>query len=283
MATTARSIKTQGRIDSVLVHTILILVTITTLIPFYWMVTTSLKLENQLFKVPPDIFPFPPNWSFYPAVFESAPMVRALWNSTKIAVLATLGTLFTSSLAAYAFAKIRFPIKGAIFILFLATLMIPGQVTLIPLYIVFSRIGWVDTHWPLIVPGVLINAYGVFMLRQFMMGVPDAYVESAKIDGANHFRIYWNIMLPFCKPALITLGLFTFIGSWNNFLGPLIFLSTDTKFTVPLIINSFRTIYYVQWGLLMAAATVAVIPILLLYLVAQRFFIEGITLAGLKG
>jgi multiple sugar transport system permease protein len=227
--------------------------------------------------------PVPLNLSNYPAVFATMPMLRALWNSTKIAVLATFGTLCTSSLAAYAFAKVRFRGKQAFFLSFLSTLMIPGQVTLIPLYILFSRIGWIDTHWPLIVPTVLINAYGVFLLKQFMEGIPNAYVESAKIDGANHFRIYRAIMLPLCKPALVTLGLFTFIGNWNNFLGPLIFLNTDTQFTVPLIINSFRTVYYVQWGLLMAAASVAVVPVLVLYLLAQRFFIEGITLSGLKG
>jgi multiple sugar transport system permease protein len=247
------------------------------------MVSTAFKVDQDIFKFPPDLLPSPLNLANFPAVFENAPMVRAMFNSTKIAVLATAGTVFTSSLAAYAFAKIKFRMKNVLFILFLATLMIPGQVTLIPLYILFSRIGWIDTHWPLIIPPVMINTYGVFLLRQFMLGIPDAYVESAKLDGANHFRIYWNIMLPLCKPALVTLALFSFIGSWNNFLGPLIFLSTDTQFTVPLIINSFRTIYYVQWGLLMAAATIAVLPILVLYLFGQRFFIEGITLAGLKG
>lgn len=273
--------RTRG--ENALIHLLLLAIAFTTFLPFYWMVSTSLKFDESIFKLPPDIVPTPLNLSNYPAVFSTMPMARALYNSSKIAVLVTFGTLFTSSLAAYAFAKIRFRKKQVFFVTFLSTLMIPGQVTLIPLYILFSRIGWIDTHWPLIVPAVLINAYGVFLLKQFMEGIPDAYVESAKIDGANHFRIYWNIMLPLCKPALVTLGLFSFIGSWNNFLGPLIFLNTDTLFTVPLIINSFRTVYYVQWGLLMAAASVAVIPIMLMYLGAQRFFIEGITLSGLKG
>lgn len=271
------------RVENTAIHGVLLLVALFTFLPFYWMVSTSLKQDENIFRFPPDILPLPLNLSNYPAVFATMPMVQALFNSTKISVLATAGTVFTSSLAAYAFAKIRFRGKQAFFVSFLSTLMIPGQVTLIPLYILFSRIGWIDTHWPLIVPTVLINAYGVFLLKQFMEGIPDAYVESAKIDGANHFRIYRAIMLPLCKPALVTLGLFTFIGNWNNFLGPLIFLNTDTQFTVPLIINSFRTVYYVQWGLLMAAASVAVIPVLALYLLAQRFFIEGITLSGLKG
>jgi multiple sugar transport system permease protein len=274
---------TSIRKGSVGVHLILMLAALAMIAPFYWMVSTSLKVDEDVFKIPPDLIPNPLNTANYPQVFELQPMARAFFNSTYIALVATVGTVFTSSLAAYAFAKVRFGGKGILFTTFLATIMIPGQVTLIPLYILFSRIGWIDTHWPLIVPAVLLNAYGIFLLKQFMEGIPTAYVESAKIDGASHFQIYSRIMLPLCKPALVTLGLFSFIGNWNNFLGPLIFLNTDTKFTVPLLINSFRTVYYVQWGLLMAASSVAVLPVLVLYLFAQRFFVEGITLSGLKG
>lgn len=266
-----------------LIHLILLIVAAAMVAPFYWMVITSLKLDDDIFKMPPSLIPDPITWSHYPKVFELMPMAQAFFNSIKIAVLSTLGTLITCSLAAYAFAKIRFGMKNVLFAAFLSTIMIPGQVTLIPLYILFSKIGWIDTHWPLIVPQVLLNAYGVFLLKQFMEGVPTAYIESAKIDGANHFQIWWRILLPLCKPALITLGVFTFVGNWNNFLGPLIFLNTDTKFTVPLVINAFRTAYSVEWGLLLAASTVAVIPVTLLYLAFQRYFVEGITLSGLKG
>jgi multiple sugar transport system permease protein len=268
---------------NLLIHGILLLGAITCLVPFYWMLVTSLKVDEAVFKMPPDIIPNPVNTANYQKVFELAPMTLALFNSTKIAVISTVGTLFTCSLAAYAFAKIRFRGKAAFFATFMATLMIPGQVTLIPLFILFSRIGWTDTHLPLIVPTVLINAYGVFLLKQFMEGIPNAYVEAAKLDGANHFQIYWKCILPLCKPAVVTLGLFTFLGSWNNFLGPLIFLSSEDQFTVPLIINSFRTVYYVQWGFLMAAACIAVVPILALYVFAQRFFIQGVSMSGLKG
>jgi multiple sugar transport system permease protein len=265
------------------VHLILLLVAALMLVPFYWMIATSLKVDEDIFKVPPDLIPNPLNWENYPKVFDLQPMANALLNSLKIAILVTVGTLFTCSLAAYAFAKIKFKFSGVLFGIFLATIMIPGQITLIPLYIVFSKIGWVDTQLPLIVPGILLNAYGIFLLKQFMETVPTDYVEAAKLDGANHLQIYWRIMLPFCLPALVTLGLFTFLGNWNNFIGPLIFLNSESQFTVPLIINSFRTVYYVQWGLLMAASCVAVLPVLVLYLVAQRFFIQGIALAGLKG
>ncbi len=265
----------------ILLHLFLLLVVFILIIPFYWMIATSLKMDEDIFKSPPDIIPNPLNLDNYPQVFE--PMKAALLNSLKIALSVTLGTLFTCSLAAYAFAKIKFKFRSIIFGLFLATLMIPGQITLIPLYIVFSKIGWIDTPLPLIVPGILLNGYGIFLLKQFMESIPDEYVEAAKLDGANHFQTYWQVMLPFCTPALVTLGLFTFLNSWNNFIGALIFLNSDTQFTVPLVISSFRTVHYQQFGLIMAAACVGVVPILVLYLLAQKFFIEGINLAGLKG
>jgi multiple sugar transport system permease protein len=264
-----------------LLHLFLLLVVFALIIPFYWMVATSFKMDEDIFKSPPDIIPNPLNLENYPQVFE--PMKGALLNSLKIALSVTLGTLFTCSLAAYAFAKIKFKFRNIMFGLFLATIMIPGQITLIPLYIVFSKIGWIDTPLPLIVPGIMLNGYGIFLLKQFMESIPDEYIEVAKLDGANHFQTYWRVMLPFCTPALVTLGLFTFLNSWNNFIGALIFLNSDTQFTVPLVISSFRTVHYQQFGLIMAAACVAVVPILILYLLAQKFFIEGINLAGLKG
>ena len=191
--------------------------------------------------------------------------------------------MLTSSLAAFAFAKMSFPGEKKLFGLIFATMLIPSQVTLIPLYVVFSKIGWIDTHLPLIVPQIMVNAYGVFLIRQFMMTVPDSYIEAAKLDGAGYLLIYSKIMLPLCKPALVTLGMFTFVGNWNNFVGPLIYLNTEELFTLPLIINSFRSAYAVDWGLLMAGSTVAVLPLLVIYLFAQRSFIEGIAATGLKG
>ncbi len=210
-------------------------------------------------------------------------MLRAFFNSMKIAVGVTVGTLFTSSMAGYAFSKVNFNGRDKIFGIFISTMMIPGTVCLIPMFILFSKIGWVDTHLPLMVPAILFNAYGTFMLKQFMMGIPDSYIEAARLDGCNHFRIYLGIMLPLCKPILVTLGLFQFIGNWNNFTGALIFLSDETKYTIPLIINSFRSIYTVNWGLLMAAAVVAILPIALVYFAAQKYIVEGITMSGVKG
>lgn len=274
---------TRFKLGTLFIHLLLVLMALTTMFPFYWMITTALKPSDAIFQVPPELYPSSVTWEYFPRVFELMPMALAYWNSAKITILVTAGTLFTSSLAAYAFAKVRFKGSAIWFSVFLATLMIPGQVTLIPLYILFGKFNWIDTHLPLIVPAVMINAYGVFMLKQFMSGIPNAYLESARIDGCNHFRVYWQIMIPLCKPAIVTLGLFTFIGNWNNFFGPLIFLNSESKFTVPLIIASFRGIYTVDWGLLMAASTVAIVPIIAMYALTQKYYIQGITLSGIKG
>ena len=265
-------------------HLVLMAGAITMIFPFYWMLKTSFLTDSQALEMPPKLwFSFPLYFGNYKEVFELAATGRAICNSLFIAVVSTAGVLFTSSLAAFAFAKLRFPGEKKLFGLIFATMLIPSQVTLIPLYVVFSKIGWVDTHLPLIVPQIMVNAYGVFLIRQFMVSVPDSYIEAAKLDGAGYLRIYAGIMLPLCKPALVTLGMFTFVGNWNNFVVPLIYLNTEELFTLPLIINSFRSAYAVDWGLLMAGSTVAVLPLLLIYLFAQRSFIEGIAATGLKG
>ena len=248
------------------------------------MFATSLRLPQDVFKMPPSIIPWPITFENYKLIFsDSFSMLRGFLNSMKIAVGVTVGTLFTSSMAGYAFSKINFAGRDRIFGIFVATMLIPGTVCLIPLFILFSKIGWVDTHLPLMVPAIMFNAYGTFMMKQFMMGLPDSYIEAARLDGCNHFKIYYRIMLPLIKPILVTLGLFQFIGNWNNFTGALIFLSDEKKYTIPLIINSFRSVYSVDWGLLMAAAVIAILPITVMYFAAQRYIVEGITMSGLKG
>ena len=250
--------------------------------PFFWMVSTSLKSEVAIFEYPPVFFPYPPAWRNYVEVFIRQPLARALLNSVKIAVINTVGTLFTSSLAAYSFAKIRFRFKNQLFLILLATMMIPGQVTLIPIFVWFQRLGWVDTHLPLIVPALLCNAYGVFLLRQFFMTIPDSLGESAKIDGASQFTVFFRIMLPLCVPALTTLGLFSFMGNWNSFMGPLIYLNSVDKFTVPLMLRLFSNHYYADWSMLMTVACESVAPVIIMYIFMQRFFIKGVVMSGLK-
>ena len=273
------TISRKKHIKNFLSHLVLMAGAVTMIFPFYWMLKTSFLTDSQALEMPPRLWlSFPLYFGNYREVFELAATGRAIGNSLFIAVVSTAGVLLTSSLAAFAFAKLRFPGEKKLFGLLFATMLIPSQVTLIPLYVVFSKIGWVDTHLPLIVPQIMVNAYGVFLIRQFMVSVPDSYIEAAKLDGAGYLRIYAGLMLPLCKPALVT-----FVGNWNNFVGPLIYLNTEELFTLPLIINSFRSAYAVDWGLLMAGSTVAVLPLLLIYLFAQRSFIEGIAATGLKG
>jgi multiple sugar transport system permease protein len=204
-------------------------------------------------------------------------------NSFKIAIINTTGTLLSCTMAAFGFAKLHFRFKNQLFLLLLASMMIPGQVTLIPMFVWFRNFGWIDTHLPLIVPFILCNAYGVFLLRQFIMTIPDSLVESAKIDGASYLMIYLRIMLPLCIPAMATLGIFSFMWNWNSFLTPLIFINSRLKFTIPLFLLSFQNGYTQQWHLIMAAATAALIPIVIIYVFAQRYFIEGVVLSGIKG
>jgi multiple sugar transport system permease protein len=253
--------------------------------PFLWMLSTSLKPRAQLFQFPPVLLPSEVMWSNYVEVWtRDVPMLAAYFNSIKITSLVTFGTLLSCSLAAYAFAKITFPGRNLLFALLLATLMIPQQVTLVPVYILMARIGWVDTHWPLIVPPILTNAFGVFLLRQFFLGIPNDLLDSARVDGANPPQIFRRIALPLVKPALVTVAIFTMLSNWNAFLAPLIYLNDPEKFTIPLVIGYFRNVIIgPEWEIMTAAITTALAPMLLIYLFAQRYFIASIAVTGLKG
>ncbi len=255
------------------------------MLPFFWMLSAAVKRREDIFVLPPVWIPEEILWQNFVDVWTQVPMAQAYVNSLKIAGLVTIFTLLTSSLAAYAFAKIEFPGKRISFATLMATIMIPSQATLIPVYILMSRIGWIDTHWPLIVPPALTNAFGVFLLRQFFMGVPDDLIDAARIDGANPFQIYLRVAVPIIRPAIMTLAIFTFLGNWNAFLTPLIYINSKELWTVPLLIANFQDAYGVEteWGLLMAASSLALIPVLIVYVSAQRYFIEGVALTGLKG
>ncbi|AGA57671.1 ABC-type sugar transport system, permease component [Thermobacillus composti KWC4] len=251
--------------------------------PFVWMVLSSLKDLSQVFLIPPKWIPDPWVFGNFKRSWEALPFDRAYFNSFYINIIVVTAQLVTCSMAAYAFAKVRFPLREPLFVLFLATMMIPGQVTIIPLYLIMKQIGWLDSHLAIIVPSALFNAFGVFLLRQFMKSVPSELEEAAIVDGANRWTLYWRIMLPLVQPALAALGIFTFLGMWNNFFGPLIFLNTPEKFTVPLLLNLFRGMYITDWTLMMAGSSIAVVPVLIVYLLGQRYIIEGVTLTGIKG
>lgn len=271
------------RAKQILASAILMLASLFMLFPFYWMVKTALMPNKATLTFPSKLVEWPVVFDNFVEVFSSTGLSRAILNSLFIAVVSTVGVLFFSSLAAYAFAKIRMRHSGFCFGLLFATMLIPSQILLIPMYVLFAKIGWVDSYLPLIVPQVMVNGYGVFLIRQFMTGIPNSYIEAAKLDGLGYFGIYWKIILPLSKPPLITLGVFTFIGNWNNFFGALIYLDSEEKYTLPLLMNIFRSQYTVEWGTLMAGATITVLPLIVIYLFAQRSFIEGIAMTGVKG
>jgi multiple sugar transport system permease protein len=256
------------------------------LFPFYWMILNSFKQPLDIFKVPVDLFTTNLSFDSYKAVFSYGDGLiwKAFLNSFLIATLSTLGTLFTSSLAAFAFAKLHFKGEKLWYGLFVSTLMVPGQVTLLPLFMVFSSIGWTDTFLPLIVPGVMINTYGVFLLRSFMVSLPGELLDAAKVDGCGYFRTYWNIVLPLSKAALVTLGLFSFIGSWNNYFGQLIYLTNENLITMPLFIAGLKETHMtgIEWGRIMAASTLSILPIGIIYLSCQKYFVQGIATTGMK-
>jgi multiple sugar transport system permease protein len=269
-------------LGSTLLHVVLIIIAATMIVPFLWLISTSLKDISQIFNLPPNWIPNPFFWSNYPDSWNALPFARAYWNSFYIAAIVVTSQLLTCSMAGYAFARINFPFRDLIFILFLATLMIPHQITIIPLYLIMRDLGWLDTHLALIVPPSLFSAFGVFLMRQFVKSLPEELEESAILDGANRWRIYWQIIIPLIKAPLAALAIFSFLGQWNNFFNPNIFLSTPEKFTIPLLLNSFRGLYVTDYALMMAAATIAVVPVLVIYLLGQRYIIEGVALTGLK-
>lgn len=276
-------LKTKNTIQTVIITVIVLLLAGLCFFPFYWMIITSFKSSNEISSGVISFWPMDPTFDNYVQAFTRDNLLLAYLNSLLIAGTSTLGTLFTSSLAAFAFAKLRFRINKVLYGIIISTLMIPGLVTLIPSVLLFNALGWTEFlngFLTIIVPGIFINSYGIFMLRSFIVSIPDELLEASEIDGCGFFKMYFRIILPLIKPALITLGLFTFIGSWNNFMGQLIYLPSDA-YTIPLFIQSFRT-EGSDWGPMMAASAVSVIPIAIIYLRCQKYFVQGIATTGIK-
>ena len=284
--------RTSGPVDSTgrgirLVGTVLLYLAVTLgsvvmVLPFAWMLLGSVKDLGQLYQVPPNWIPNPFVFQNYVNAWNSVPFDTGYLNSTIVTVTVVLANLLTCSMAAYAFARIEFPFRKTLFMLFLATLMVPEQVTIIPLYIIMRGLGWIDTLFSLIVPYALFNAFGVFLLRQFIKGLPIDLEEAAIVDGANRWTIYWRIILPLIRPALAAFGIFTFLFQWNNFFRPLIFLNSIENYTVPLAINFFRGQYATDFALLMAGSAISIVPVLIVYVIGQRHIIEGIATTGMK-
>lgn len=262
----------------------LLAVSLLMIVPFFWMVSTSVKDETKVFQFPPQWWPDPLRFDNYSKVFETQPFHLYFFNSLYIATLVTVGTCLCASLAGYAFARLNFPFKNVIFLVLLSSMMIPTEVTAIPLFIWMSNLNLANTHFPLIVPPMLGagGMFGVFMLRQFFITMPADLDEAAKIDGCTPWGIFWRIMLPQATPALAALSIFTFLHSWNEFFEPLIYLSSKELYTLPLALSLFTDQSGTQWHLLMAASVMATVPLLTVFFFAQRRFIEGVALTGLK-
>ncbi len=250
--------------------------------PFLWTVSTSLKNIDEVFVYPPKWLPSVFKWSNYTSLWHSFPMERWMFNSAYIVILTVLGKLFLSSTAAYAFSRLRFPGRDYIFYGFLTALMIPWEVTLIPGFVLMRQFGWIDTHLALIVPGIN-DVFGIFLLRQFFLSLPRELEEAARIDGAGYFTVFRRVILPLSKPALAVVAVLGFMSVWNSFLWPLIMIDSTNKFTLPVGLQLLNSQHGTDWTLLMAGDVISLIPVVIVYLAAQKHFVQGITMTGLKG
>lgn len=273
------------RLDRILTHLVLIVGGLVMLVPFFWLVSSSLKEPFNIYKFPPQWIPNPIKWSNYVEVFEAVTVWRYTINTLIITILSTLGVVLSSSLAAYSFARLRFKGRDFVFGTILSTVMLPFVVTMIPLYILFSRLGWIGTFLPLIVPEWFAGPITIFLLRQFFRTIPMELEDAARIDGASRPRIFWSVILPLSRPALTVVTVLAFLGHWNDFLKPLIYLTKRQLYTLALGLNALQ---YFEGGLdwthyVMVLATLMVLPVIVIYFLAQRQLVEGIVLTGLKG
>ena len=281
-----RAMQTLGR---ALIYVIILVLCVLFGFPLFWTAMSSLKTIPEMFSFPPILVPAVPQWSNYWTVLNiDYPVGRWFINSVLIVILTTFGTLITASLVAYSFARFEYRGRNFLFMITLSTMMLPAQVTLIPQFVLFYRLGWVNTHLPLWVPHWFGGgAFAIFLMRQFFLTLPRDLDEAALIDGAGYFRIFWSILMPLCKPVLATLAIITIIASWSDFLGPLIYLNTPEKFTVSVGLQFFNAVPEVggepMQHLLMAACVMSMIPIILMFFFGQRFFVQGIVMSGIKG
>ncbi len=252
------------------------------IVPFVWMASTAFKVPGDAFSYPPTWIPRPPSLDSFRDVFTQIEFGRYIFNSLFVAICVTAGEVLTSALAAYAFARLRFPGREPLFLLYLATLMIPGQVTLIPNFVLMRYFDWINTYQGLIIP-TAFTALGTFLLRQYFLTIPRELEEAARIDGASYFKVWWQIIMPLATPALATLAVFSFMGSWNSFLWSSVMSSGDTVRTLTVALRALVTEYGTEWGLLMAGSLVATIPMLIVFLAAQKYFVRGIATTGMTG
>lgn len=273
---------TNYKISRSLLYVVLLILTAVMLVPFAWMLSASLKLDKDVFIFPIQWIPQNPRWMNYVDIWTKIPLMTFVGNTVKITLIVTFLQILTSSFAAYAFAKLKFKYKDTLFMAYIATIAVPWQVYMVPQFMMMRNFGLNDSHLAIIFLQAF-SAFGVFMMRQFYQGIPDELCEAARIDGMTEYQIYSRIMLPLSKPALSTLTIFTFVNTWNDFLGPLIYLKTESKKTLQLGLKMFISQYSSEYGLIMAASVLSLIPVLIVFLSLQKYFVEGIAATGVKG
>lgn len=281
MANSANNYRTKEKVLRILNWVILLIGAVFMIVPFYWMVTTSFKYSSEVIAYPPVWIPTRITLAHYEKIFTEMNFLRYFFNSAYISITVTAIVILTSAYVGYVFAKFDFWGKNVIFLGILSTMMVPFPVTMIPMYLFMSRIGWVGSHKSIIIPA-LYSTFGIFMMRQFMHSIPNELREAAKIDGCGEFRIFWTIILPLTKSGLAALTIFTFMWNWDNFLWPLIVLNNDNAFTLPVGLAMFANQFWTDYALVLAGSTVTVAPVLIVFFLMQKRFIEGITLSGLK-
>ncbi|MEG0109573.1 MAG: carbohydrate ABC transporter permease [Oscillospiraceae bacterium] len=275
-------IKKKSYISDISTYIALALVTFITLLPLIWMLSASLKREVDVFSIPIQWIPTDPQWANYTKIWTKIPLALFTFNSAKLTVIITIIQLVTSSFAAYGFAKCRFKGRDALFLCYVATIAIPWQVYMLPQYIMMNKVHLIDTHMSIILLQSF-TAFGVFLIRQFYLSIPDELLEAARIDGLSEYGIYFRIVMPLTKPALATLTIFSFVNVWNDFMGPMIYFNSTSLKTIQLGIRMFIGQYSAEYGLIMAASVVSLIPVIAVFLAFQRFFIQGVATSGLKG
>jgi multiple sugar transport system permease protein len=278
----ASSHRSRILISRTLSYIVLITLAVLMVLPFIWMLSSSLKLDKDVFRFPIEWIPANPQWSNYVTIWTRIPFLTFFANTTKLTVIITFLQVATSSFAAYAFAKLNFKGRDVLFLAYIASIAIPWQVYMVPQFIMMRRMNLVDTHLSLIALQAF-TAFGVFLLRQFYVSIPDELLDAARIDGLSEYGIYFRIMLPLSKPALATLTIFTAVTTWNDFMGPLIYLNSESRKTIQLGLRMFINQYGADYALVMAASLVSLIPVIVLFLAFQRFFIEGIASTGIRG
>ena len=275
-------IKTRRAIKMTIVYTLLIFFACLLMFPFFWLISSSLKMDRDVFSIPIQWLPRPPVWRNYANIWTRIPLLTYLQNTVKLTLIVTFLQLLTSSFAAYAFSKLRFRGRNILFLVYVATIAVPWQVYMVPQFIMFRTMGLVNTHMAIIILQAF-TAFGVFLMKQFYDTIPDELIEAARIDGMSEYGIWWRIMLPLSKPALATLTIFTFVFTWNDFLGPRLYLSNQSLWTIQLGMRQFIGMHSSEFGLIMAISVVSLVPILIVFFALQKFFVQGIATSGLKG